>query len=104
MEFRGFEADTAEAGAGGPLASPGSGDAKELGDLHDRAVAIAPRDKNCSTSCIQRRLSVGHDKAASLVEQMEREGVASLANHSGKREIRVGGCVDRGAFDIEAAE
>ncbi len=104
MEFLGFEADAAEAGAGEQLASPGSMDAEESGDLYDRAVAIAPRDKKCSTSYIQRRLSVGYNKAASLVEQMEREGVVSPANHSGKREILIGGGVDRGAFDIEAAE
>ena len=98
------EEDAAEAAAGEPLASPGSMDAEKLGDLYDRAVAIVLRDKKCSTSYIQRRLSVGYNKAASLVEQMEREGVVSPANHSGKREILVGGGVDRGAFDIEAAE
>jgi S-DNA-T family DNA segregation ATPase FtsK/SpoIIIE len=98
------EEEAAEAAAGEPLASPGSMDAEESGDLYDRAVAIVLRDKKCSTSYIQRRLSVGYNKAASLVEQMEREGVVSPANHSGKREILVGGGVDRGAFDIEAAE
>ncbi len=90
--------------AGEPLASPGSMDAEESGDLYDRAVAIVLRDKKCSTSYIQRRLSVGYNKAASLVEQMEREGVVSAPSHSGKREILVGGGIDRGAFDIEAAE
>ncbi len=98
------EEEATEAAAGEPLASPGSMDAEESGDLYDRAVAIVLRDKKCSTSYIQRRLSVGYNKAASLVEQMEREGVVSPANHSGKREILVGGGIDRGAFDIEAAE
>jgi S-DNA-T family DNA segregation ATPase FtsK/SpoIIIE len=84
--------------------APGSMDAEEGGDLYDRAVAIVLRDKKCSTSYIQRRLSVGYNKAASLVEQMEKEGVVSPPNHAGKREILVGGGVDRGAFDIEAAE
>jgi S-DNA-T family DNA segregation ATPase FtsK/SpoIIIE len=98
------EEEAAEAASGEPLASPGSMDAEESGDLYDRAVAIVLRDKKCSTSYIQRRLSVGYNKAASLVEQMEREGVVSPANHSGKREILIGGGVDRGAFDIEAAE
>jgi DNA segregation ATPase FtsK/SpoIIIE, S-DNA-T family len=87
---------------GGPAS--GSMDAEEGGELYDRAVAIVLRDKKCSTSYIQRRLSVGYNKAASLVEQMEKEGVVSPPNHSGKREILVGGGVDRGAFDIEAAE
>ena len=85
-------------------AAPGSMDAEEGGDLYDRAVNIVLRDRKCSTSYIQRRLSVGYNKAASLVERMEQEGVVSQANHAGKREILVGGGVDRGAFDIEAAE
>ena len=69
------------------------------GDLYDRAVAIVLRDKKCSTSYVQRRLSVGYNKAASLVERMEKEGVVGPANHAGKREILVGGGVDRGAFE-----
>ena len=83
----------------GEGAAPGSMDAEESGDLYDRAVAIVLRDRKCSTSYIQRRLSVGYNKAASLVERMEREGVVGAANHSGKREILVGGGVDRGAFE-----
>ncbi len=81
-------------------ANPGSMDAEESGDLYDRAVAIVLRDRKCSTSYIQRRLSVGYNKAASLVERMEKEGVVAPANHSGKREILVGGGVDRGAFEL----
>ena len=80
--------------------APGSMDSEESGDLYDRAVAIVLRDRKCSTSYIQRRLSVGYNKAASLVERMEREGVVGAANHSGKREILVGGGVDRGAFEL----
>ncbi|HMK88666.1 MAG TPA: DNA translocase FtsK 4TM domain-containing protein [Methylocystis sp.] len=87
-----------------PLASSGSMDEEEAGSLYDRAVAIVLRDRKVSTSYIQRRLSVGYNKAASLVEQMEKQGVVSPPNHSGKREILVGGGVDRGAFDVEAAE
>jgi S-DNA-T family DNA segregation ATPase FtsK/SpoIIIE len=59
----------------------------EGGDLYDQAVAIVLRDKKCSTSYIQRRLSIGYNKAASIVERMEEEGVVSPANHAGKREI-----------------
>ncbi|MBV8566215.1 MAG: DNA translocase FtsK [Methylobacteriaceae bacterium] len=77
----------------------GTMDAEESADLYERAVAIVLRDKKCSTSYIQRRLSVGYNKAASLVERMEKEGVVGPANHAGKREILVGGGVDRGAFD-----
>ena len=43
---------------------------------------------------------MGYNKAASLVERMEREGIVAAANHAGKREILVGGGVDRGAFDL----
>jgi DNA segregation ATPase FtsK/SpoIIIE, S-DNA-T family len=80
--------------------APGSMDAEEAGDLYDRAVAIVLRDKKCSTSYIQRRLSVGYNKAASLVERMEDEGIVGAPNHSGKRAILVGGGIDRGAFDL----
>src|SRR6202035_3564076 len=82
-----------------PLPSPGSMDAEESSDYYDRAVAIVLRDRKVSTSYIQRRLSVGYNKAASLVERMEKEGVVGPANHAGKREILVGGGVDRGAFE-----
>ena len=85
----------------GERPAAGTMDAEESGDLYDRAVAIVLRDRKCSTSYIQRRLSVGYNKAASLVERMEREGVVGTANHAGKREILVGNGVDRGAFDPE---
>ncbi len=57
--------------------------------LYDQAVAIVIRDRKCSTSYIQRKLAIGYNKAARLVEQMEDEGVVSAANHVGKREILV---------------
>jgi DNA segregation ATPase FtsK/SpoIIIE, S-DNA-T family len=82
-----------------PLPSPGSMDAEESADYYDRAVNIVLRDRKVSTSYIQRRLSVGYNKAASLVERMEKEGVVSAPNHSGKREILIGDGVDRGAFE-----
>ena len=72
----------------------------ESGELYDKAVAIVLRDGKCSTSYIQRRLSVGYNKAASLVERMEEEGVVGPSNHAGKREILVGGGIDRGAFGL----
>ena len=94
------EEDEESAVAGGAQGGAGGMDAEESGDLYDRAVAIVLRDRKCSTSYIQRRLSVGYNKAASLVERMETEGVVGAANHSGKREILVGGGIDRGAFDL----
>ena len=57
--------------------------------LYDQAVAIVIKDRKCSTSYIQRKLGIGYNKAARLVEQMEDEGVVSTANHVGKREILV---------------
>ncbi len=57
--------------------------------LYDQAVAIVVRDRKCSTSYIQRKLSIGYNKAAKLVEQMEEESVVSQANHVGKRDILV---------------
>ncbi|MFV0280050.1 MAG: DNA translocase FtsK [Rhodoblastus sp.] len=68
-------------------------------DLYDRAVNIVLRDRKASVSYIQRRLSVGYNKAASIVERMEKEGLVGQANHAGKREILVGNGVDRAAFD-----
>ncbi|WP_444939722.1 DNA translocase FtsK [Neorhizobium huautlense] len=64
------------------MGSEDSGD-----DLYDKAVKVVLKDKKCSTSYIQRRLSVGYNRAASLVERMEQEGLVGPANHVGKREI-----------------
>ncbi len=57
--------------------------------LYDQAVAIVAKDRKCSTSYIQRKLGIGYNKAAKLVEQMEEQGVVTRANHVGKREILV---------------
>ena len=67
----------------------GSGD-----ELYDKAVHIVLSDKKASTSYVQRRLAIGYNKAATLIERMEREGVISQANHAGKREILVGNNAD----------
>ncbi|MEP1206964.1 MAG: DNA translocase FtsK [Rhizobiaceae bacterium] len=71
-------------GSGGGAAAMGNSD-----DPYDHAVAIVLKDRKASTSYIQRRLSVGYNKAASLIERMEQEGLISPANHAGKREILV---------------
>ncbi|WP_424943420.1 DNA translocase FtsK [Aliiroseovarius crassostreae] len=57
--------------------------------LYDQAVAIVIKDRKCSTSYIQRKLGIGYNKAARLVEQMEDEGLVSASNHVGKREILI---------------
>jgi len=59
-------------------------------DLYQQAVQIVLRDKKASTSYIQRRLQIGYNRAASLMERMEHEGVVGQANHAGKREILLG--------------
>jgi len=58
-------------------------------DLFAQAVAIVKRDRKASTSYIQRRLQIGYNRAASLMERMELEGIVGQANHAGKREILV---------------
>jgi len=69
----------------------------EAGDLYDQAVSIVLRHKKASTSYIQRRLQIGYNRAASIMERMEKEGVVGPANHAGKREILIG----QGGFDDE---
>jgi len=62
----------------------------EADDVYDKAVAVVLRDRKASTSYIQRRLSIGYNRAASIIERMEDEGLVGAANHAGKREILVG--------------
>jgi S-DNA-T family DNA segregation ATPase FtsK/SpoIIIE len=62
----------------------------EGGDLYSQAVAIVRRDQKASTSYIQRRLQIGYNRAASIMERMEAEGVVGQPNHAGKREILIG--------------
>ena len=59
-------------------------------DLYQQAVQIVTRDKKASTSYIQRRLQIGYNRAASIMERMENEGIVGQANHAGKREILIG--------------
>jgi S-DNA-T family DNA segregation ATPase FtsK/SpoIIIE len=67
-------------GNGGPGSNSGD-------DLYDQAVALVARERKCSTSFIQRYLQIGYNRAARIVERMEKEGVVSQANHVGKREV-----------------
>ncbi|MEZ5725170.1 MAG: DNA translocase FtsK [Paracoccaceae bacterium] len=64
-----------------------SGDGDDA--LYDQAVMIVAKDRKCSTSYIQRKLAIGYNKAARIVEMMEDQGVVSSANHVGKREVLV---------------
>jgi S-DNA-T family DNA segregation ATPase FtsK/SpoIIIE len=79
------QADIEDGGAvfdNGNFGSPGQ-------DLYDQAVAIVIRDRKASTSYIQRRLQIGYNRAASIMERMEDEGVVGSPNHAGKREILI---------------
>jgi S-DNA-T family DNA segregation ATPase FtsK/SpoIIIE len=60
-------------------------------DLYQQAVQVVQRDKKASTSYIQRRLQIGYNRAASIMERMEKEGIVGQPNHAGKREILLPG-------------
>jgi DNA segregation ATPase FtsK/SpoIIIE, S-DNA-T family len=73
------------------LDSPDLFDGDGEGDeMYERAVEIVARDRKASTSYLQRRLQIGYNRAATLVERMEKEGVISTANAAGRREILIG--------------
>jgi len=65
------------------------GEGGEQDEMYDQAVAIVSRDRKASTSYIQRCLKIGYNRAASIIEQMERAGIVGPANHVGKREVLV---------------
>ncbi|MET2831520.1 DNA translocase FtsK [Mesorhizobium shangrilense] len=81
------EDDEADQGA---VFDKGAVAAEDSDSIYDEAVKVVLRDKKCSTSYIQRRLGVGYNRAASLVERMEKEGLVGAPNHVGKREIMMG--------------
>ena len=76
-----------EDGEGDPYAMFGQGNGESGDDLYDKALAVVARDRKASTSYIQRRLQIGYNRAASLIERMENEGVVSAPNHKGVREV-----------------
>ena len=73
-------------GSGG---NGGGGNFEDSEDPYDQAVSVVLRDGKASTSYIQRRLGIGYNRAASIIERMEKEGIVGPANHAGKREILV---------------
>ena len=81
------EAAEDEGGSGGGMAFAGAGEGEH--GLFDQAVALVAREGKASTSFIQRHLQIGYNRAAKLIEQMEKEGIVSAANHVGKREVLV---------------
>ncbi|MCI5075507.1 DNA translocase FtsK [Oricola sp.] len=78
--------DDDEEGEGG---DGGTGGMSDSDDPYDQAVAVVLRDGKASTSYVQRRLGIGYNRAASIIERMEDEGIIGPANHAGKREILV---------------
>ena len=74
-------------GEDGGAGFPGESEDSESDQLYDQAIALVARERKCSTSFIQRYLQIGYNRAARIVERMEREGVVSAANHVGKREV-----------------
>ena len=74
----------------GAAAMPGMSAAGE-GErgLYEQAVAVVAREGKASTSFIQRHLNLGYNRAAKLIEQMEKEGVVGPANHVGRREVLI---------------
>jgi S-DNA-T family DNA segregation ATPase FtsK/SpoIIIE len=74
-----------ECDADEPAPSRGNGDASS--DLYDRAVEIVLKDRKPTTSYLQRRLGIGYNRAASLIERMEQEGIIGAPNRTGRREI-----------------
>jgi len=81
------EDDEEEDEDGGAVFDKGALAAEDGDDHYEQAIKVVMRDKKCSTSYIQRRLGIGYNRAASLVERMEKEGLVGPANHVGKREI-----------------
>jgi S-DNA-T family DNA segregation ATPase FtsK/SpoIIIE len=74
-------------GEEGGAPGEGGGEESESDQLYDQAIALVARERKCSTSFIQRYLQIGYNRAARIVERMEREGVVTAANHVGKREV-----------------
>ena len=68
----------------------GDGDSEPVDELYDEAVALVAREGKASTSFIQRYLKIGYNRAASIIEEMERQGVVSAATATGKREVLIG--------------
>lgn len=68
----------------------GGEDGEACDELYDEAVALVAREQKASTSFIQRHLQIGYNRAARIIEEMERQGVVGKSNHVGKREVMIG--------------
>ena len=88
-EEDGDDDDEPSGKGGGGSGSGADGNFDDSDDPYDQAVSVVLRDGKASTSYIQRRLGIGYNRAASIIERMEKEGIVGPANHAGKREILV---------------
>ncbi|MEQ9116393.1 MAG: DNA translocase FtsK 4TM domain-containing protein [Rickettsiales bacterium] len=81
-----YSVDITEEGPGESMGG-GGGNSGDLDDLYDQAVALVTREKKASTSYLQRYFKIGYNRAATIIDQLEQNGIVSAANHVGKREI-----------------
>ncbi|MCD8526492.1 MAG: DNA translocase FtsK 4TM domain-containing protein [Alphaproteobacteria bacterium] len=88
------ESDFGDSDVMGALFGGGSG-GEGADELYDQAVALVAREGKASTSFIQRYLQIGYNRAARIIEEMERQGVVSKANATGKREVLI---TDHGSY------
>ena len=86
------EADDDDSGPAIPGLTEGGAEGER--GLYEQAVSLVAREGKASTSFIQRHLQIGYNRAARLIEQMEKDGVVGPANHVGKREVLIGGRTD----------
>ncbi|MCB8837718.1 DNA translocase FtsK [Aurantimonas sp. VKM B-3413] len=89
LEDEDEDGGAASGGSAGGSSGGSNGGGDDSEDPYDQAVAVVLRDGKASTSYIQRRLGIGYNRAASIIEKMEQEGIVGPANHAGKREILV---------------
>ena len=80
-----------EEGENGGDFGGGAPSGKSDDDMYDKAVYIVTTTRNASISWVQRQLRIGYNRAARLVEEMEKQGVVSPPDHTNKREVLVGG-------------
>ena len=66
--------------------------------LYEQAVQLVVREQKASTSFVQRHLKIGYNRAATIIEDMERNGVISAANHVGKRDVLISNDSDQGGL------
>ena len=76
-----------DAATGGDFAGDGDIGMPTGNSLYEQAVQLVVREQKASTSFVQRHLKIGYNRAATIIEEMERNGIISAANHVGKRDV-----------------